>query len=1209
MDGAMGSLIQEYRLQEKDYRGVRFSNFPYELKGNLDILSLTRPDIIREIHDKYLEAGSDIIETNTFSANRISQGDYHTEDFIYDMNYAAACIAREAADAYTAKDPGKPRFVAGALGPTNKTASLSPDVNNPAFRAISFDELRRAYSEQVSGLIEGGVDLLVIETVFDTLNAKAAIYAIESLFKATGKRLPLIISGTITDASGRTLSGQTVEAFLYSVSHADVLAVGLNCSLGAKEMRPFIEEISAKTHHYVSIYPNAGLPNQFGEYDQGPEEMASYIKDFLDRGFVNIVGGCCGTTPDHIRSLERLVMNAQRRIPPEKDHKLKLSGMDPLTSYKGSNFINIGERTNVSGSRKFDRLIREGRYEEALSVARDQVEGGAQIIDVNMDDAMLDSEKEMRTFLNLIMSDPDIARLPVMIDSSKWTVLEAGLQCLQGRSIVNSISLKEGEQVFREQAEKIRNYGAAVVVMAFDEKGQAVSFERKTAICHRAYKILTEDIHFPPEDIIFDPNVLTIATGIDEHNNYAVDFIRTTRWIKENLPYVKVSGGISNLSFSFRGNDTIREAMHSVFLYHAIDAGLDMGIVNPGMLQVYDEIPRDLLELVEDAILNRRADATERLIIYAGKVRSAKDKTAREEDWRKLPVEERLRYSLLKGITDYIEQDVLEAKQHYSTALEIIEKPLMDGMNIVGDLFGSGKMFLPQVVKSARVMKKAVAVLQPFIEEEKESAGTSTGAGKILLATVKGDVHDIGKNIVAVVLGCNNYHIMDLGVLVPAEKIIQTAIDEKADIIGLSGLITPSLEEMVHVASEMERRGLKIPLLIGGATTSKIHTAIKIQPAYSQPVVHVKDASRSVPVVSSLLSAKNNPGFVKSIRKEYQDLRDHYSSARSRTEYLTLEAARLNRLKIRWDKSVIHKPSFTGIKVINDFPAEQIRDYISWIFFFLVWQLKGKWPDILDDPRQGEEARKLYSDAQEMLDRIIAGKMLTANAVLGFFPANAVGDDIELYKDENRQEVIARFINLRSQARTGDGAPNLCLADFIAPKESGIADYLGTFAVTAGIGMNEPVRKFEEEHDDYSIIMLKALADRLAEAFTELLHEKVRKEFWGYAKDESLSLDDMIMERYRGIRPAFGYPACPDHSEKQILFGLMDVEKHTGIHLTENFAMYPAASVSGLIMAHPEARYFYVGRIAEDQVIDYARRKGADRKMVEKWLASNLNYR
>jgi 5-methyltetrahydrofolate--homocysteine methyltransferase len=1209
MDGAMGTLIQEYKLQEKDFRGSRFGDFQFELKGNNDILSLTRPDIIREIHYKYLDAGADIIETNTFNANRISQADYHTEDIVYEINYAAARIAREVADIFTEKDPGKPRFVAGALGPTNKAASLSPDVNNPAFRSVSFDDLKLTYAEQARGLVDGGVDLLILETVFDTLNAKAAVYGIEDMLKIAGKKIPILISGTITDASGRTLSGQTVEAFLFSVSHVDVIAVGLNCSLGAKEMTPYLEEISSKSHHFVSVYPNAGLPNQFGEYDQGPEEMASYIKEFIDRGFVNIIGGCCGTTPAHIRQLSGLVKNAPRRVPPEKERKLRLSGLEPLTSFEGSNFINIGERTNVSGSRKFARLIREGKYEEALSVARDQVEGGAQIIDINMDDALLDSEKEMQTFLNLIMSEPDIARLPIMIDSSRWSVLEAGLKCLQGRSIVNSISLKEGEQVFREQAEKIKRYGAAVVVMAFDEKGQATNFEKKTAICHRAYKILTEEIGFPPEEIIFDPNILTIATGMDEHNNYAVDFIRATRWIKENLPYAKVSGGISNLSFSFRGNDTIREAMHSAFLYHAIDAGLDMGIVNPGMLQVYDEIPRDLLELAEDVILNRRADATERLIIYAEKIRSGTGRITREESWRDLPVDERLRHSLLKGITEHIEEDVLEARKHYSSALEIIEKPLMDGMNIVGDLFGSGKMFLPQVVKSARVMKKAVAILQPFIEEEKGSAGTITNVGKILLATVKGDVHDIGKNIVGVVLGCNNYEVMDLGVMVPADRIIQTAIDEKVDIIGLSGLITPSLEEMVHVASETERRGLKIPLLIGGATTSKIHTAIRIQPVYSQPVVHVKDASRSVPVVASLLSVKNNPDFVKMIRKEYQDLRDHYGGARSRTEYTSLEAARLNHLKIRWDQSMICKPSFTGVKVFNNFPISQIRDYISWIFFFLVWQLKGKWPDILDDPRQGEEARRLFSDAQEMLDLIISRNMLKANAVVGFFPANSAGDDIELYKDEQRKEVIARFINLRNQTLKNDGSPNLSLADFIAPRESGIKDYIGAFAATAGIGIESPLKEFEDAKDDYSIIMLKALADRLAEAFTELLHEKVRKEYWGYAKNENLNLDDLIMERYQGIRPAFGYPACPDHSEKLTLFRLLDVEKNTGISLTENFAMYPAASVSGLFMAHAETKYFHVGRIAEDQVTDYARRKDINRKTIEKWLASNLNYR
>lgn len=1209
LDGAMGSMIQEYRLSESDFRGERFRNFPYDLNGNLDILSITRPDIISKIHERYLEAGADIIETNTFSANRISQGDYHFEEYVYEMNVSAAKLARDAVEKFKLSDPSRPRFVAGSMGPTNKTASISPDVNNPGFRAINFDELVEAYSEQAGGLIDGGVDLLTVETIFDTLNAKAALYAIEQVASGKNIKIPLIVSVTVTDASGRTLSGQTLQAFLYSVAHADILAIGINCSLGAKEMRPFLEELSRKTNHYVSVYPNAGLPNQFGEYDQGPEEMGIYMQDFLDHGFVNIIGGCCGTTPLHISRLAEMAKNAKVRIPPQLPGELRLSGLEPLTIFKGSNFINIGERTNVSGSKKFARLIREGKYEEALSVARDQVEGGAQIIDVNMDDAMLDAEKEMVTFLNLMMSDPDIARLPVMLDSSKWSVIEAGLKCLQGRAIVNSISLKEGEDVFREHASKIRSYGAAAIIMAFDEQGQAASVERKTEICKRAYEILTRDIGFPPEDIIFDPNILAIATGIEEHNNYAVDFINATKWIKDNLPFAKVSGGISNLSFSFRGNEPVREAMHSAFLYHAIKAGMDMGIVNPGMLQVYDEIPPDLLERVEDVILNRKPDATERLVEYAEQVKTISVKQKVIEDWRNLTVQKRLSHALVKGLTDFIEEDVLEARKYYASALEIIEGPLMEGMNIVGDLFGSGKMFLPQVVKSARVMKKAVAVLQPFIEEERNVSGSRKSAGKILMATVKGDVHDIGKNIVGVVLGCNNYEIIDLGVLVPAEKIILTAIDNQADIIGLSGLITPSLEEMVHVAREMERNGLRIPLLIGGATTSRIHTAVKIEPNYSSPVIHVKDASRSVSVVSQLLSPDHHDTFVRQIREDYSELRQKYESTKSQIGYLTIEEARKNRFDCDWKRAPICKPSFLGSKVFLNFPIDEIRDYISWIFFFIAWQLKGKWPDILEDPKQGEEARKLYEDAQNMLEIIAREKWLTANAVIGFYPANSTGDDIEVYTDESRSEVLTRFINLRNQVQKDDEQSNLCLSDFIAPKESGIADYIGAFAATAGINIEERIKKFEQNHDDYSSIMIKALADRLAEAFTELLHEKVRKEYWGYVPQESLPLDDLILEKYQGIRPAFGYPACPDHSEKETLFNLLNVKKNTGIGLTENFSMYPAASVSGLFFAHPDAKYFYIGKISADQAEDYAKRKGTDLRTIEKWLASNLNYK
>ena len=1208
LDGAMGTMIQTYKLNEEDFRGERFKDFQHELKGNNDLLSITKPEIIKEIHNAFLDAGADIIETNTFNANRISQADYHLEDYVSELNISSARLASKIAAEYTENNPDKPRFVAGSIGPTNKTASMSPDVNDPGFRAVSFEDLFETYFEQIEALYKGGVDIFLIETIFDTLNAKAAIFAIEKLNEKENVSVPVMISGTITDASGRTLSGQNLEAFINSVSHIEVLSLGLNCSLGAKELRPYLQELSEKSPSYVSAHPNAGLPNQFGEYDESPEEMGIQIAEFINSGYVNIVGGCCGTTPEHIRQFAGYANNVSGRKPPAKEPKLRLSGLEPLTLFEGSNFINIGERTNVAGSKKFARLIRENKYEEALNIARNQVEGGAQIIDVCMDDAMLDAEKEMVTFLNLVMAEPDIARVPVMIDSSKWSVIEAGLKCVQGKAVVNSISLKEGEEAFLEQAEKIKKYGAAAVVMAFDEKGQADTFERRIEVCERAYNLLVERIEFPPEDIIFDPNVLAIATGIEEHNNYAIDFIETVKWIKKNLPLAHVSGGISNLSFSFRGNNPVREAMHSVFLFHAIKAGLDMGIVNPNLLQVYDEIPPDLLDLTEDVVLNRKPDATEKLIEFAENIKSDKKEIEKKDQWREGTVEERLSHALIKGIPDYIEKDVLEAHEKIGQALKVIEGPLMDGMNIVGDLFGEGKMFLPQVVKSARVMKKAVAVLLPYVEEEKDEAGETEAAGKVLLATVKGDVHDIGKNIVGVVLGCNNYEIIDLGVMVPTEKILQAAKEKQVDIIGLSGLITPSLEEMVNIAAEMQKQDFHQPLLIGGATTSKIHTAVKIEPAYSNGVIHVKDASRSVGVVSNLLNKKSKKEYLSSIRSDYDNLRENYSGASSKVKYIGLEEARNNALKLDWNKSPIYKPSFTGIKVFDDYSIKEISEYISWVFFFVVWQLRGKFPDILKDPKQGEEARKLYADAKEMLDKIINEKWLEARAVIGFFPANSVGDDIEIYSDENRENVIHRFINLRNQTEKKDNTPNYCLSDFIAPKESGRIDYLGAFATTAGIGIEKKIKEFEDDHDDYNSIMLKALADRLAEAFTELIHEKVRKEYWGYAPDENLGLEDLLLENYQGIRPAHGYPACPDHSEKETLFKLLKAEENTGINLTESFSMYPAASVSGLMFAHHQSKYFFVGKIGKDQAEDYAKRKNTDIVTIEKWLASNLNY-
>jgi 5-methyltetrahydrofolate--homocysteine methyltransferase len=1209
LDGAMGTMIQRFKLAEADFRGECFKDFPYNLKGNNDLLSITKPDVIRDIHEQYLEAGADIIETNTLNANRVSLADYHMEDLAYGLNLASAKLARNAVDKYNVLTPGKPRFVAGAMGPTNKTASLSPDVNDPGYRAVTFDDLVAVYSEQAKGLIDGGADLLLIETIFDTLNAKAALFAIEELLKVTKHRLPVMVSVTITDASGRTLTGQTVEAFLNSTSHIDLLSIGLNCALGAKDMRPHIEEVSKKTSFYVSAYPNAGLPNQFGQYDESPEEMTKYISDFASHGFVNIVGGCCGTTPEHIRSFFEAVKNIKPRKKPGPDHTTRLSGLEALTITKESNFINIGERTNVSGSKKFAKLIREGKYEEALVIARQQVENGAQVIDVNMDDAMLDAEACMVKFLHLVMAEPDIARVPVMIDSSKWSVIEAGLKCLQGKAIVNSISLKEGEEKFISQAERIKQYGAAVVVMAFDEKGQADTFQRRIKICERTYRILVDKVHLPPQDIIFDPNVLAIATGIEEHNNYAVDFINTVKWIKANLPYAKISGGISNLSFSFRGIDAVREAIHSVFLYHAVKAGLDMGIVNAGMLQVYDEIPKDLLERVEDVVLNRRPDATERLIEFAEKIKSEGQKIEVIDEWRNQQLEERLKHALVKGITDYIEDDIHEALLKYPRALDIIEKPLMNGMDAVGDLFGSGKMFLPQVVKSARVMKKAVAILMPVIERQKDGSTGSSSSGKILLATVKGDVHDIGKNIVGVVLACNNYEVIDLGVMVPCEKILEEARKQNVDIIGLSGLITPSLEEMAHVAGEMERQGFDIPLLIGGATTSRVHTAVKIDTTYSHPVIHVKDASKSVPVVGNLLSKSLKKDFIKQIKKEYEELRQSYSGSKAKQNYISLAEARKNKLIIDWHKCPVVKPNFTGIKVFSDYPISEIRKYISWIFFFIVWQIKGKFPEILNDPVKGEEARKLYADANKMLDLIEKEKWLTAKGVFGIFPANSVADDIEVYADESRSKILAVFRTLRNQTQKENGEPNLCLADFIAPKESGIIDYLGAFAVTGGFGMEERVKNFKKNLDDYNVIMLEALSDRLAEAFTELLHEKIRQEYWGYASDERLSINDLILEKYTGIRPAHGYPACPDHSEKNTLFKLLDATKNAGISLTESYSMYPASSVSGLIFAHSKSGYFFVDKISRDQVEDYAVRKGVSAETIEKWLASNLNYK
>ena len=1210
LDGAMGTMVQRYKLKEEDYRGERFRDFPYLLKGNNDILVLTQPQIIREIHEKYLEAGADIIETDTFNGTSISQADYHTGELAYEINFSAARLAREAVENYSASGPGKPRWVAGSMGPTNKTASLSPDVQNPAYRAVSFDQLYEAYREQARGLLDGGVHLLIVETIFDTLNAKAALIAVFDEIEARGLagNFPVIASGTITDLSGRTLSGQTLEAFLYSISHFDLFAIGLNCALGAKELRPYLQELAEKAPFPVIAYPNAGLPNQFGEYDQPPQEMAAYIKDFLDNGFVNLVGGCCGTTPEYIACFAGLAARARPRAVPQRKHELHLSGLEPLAVFEGSNFINIGERTNVSGSRKFARLIRDENYEEAMSVARQQVESGAQVIDISMDEAMLDAEKSMVGFLNMIASDPDISRVPVMIDSSRWSVLQSGLKCMQGKCIVNSISLKEGETAFLEHARYIRKFGAAAVVMGFDEEGQATSLERRIGIAKRAYDLLLNKAGFRPEDIIFDPNILTVATGIEEHNNYAVDFLNATRWIKENLPYARVSGGVSNLSFSFRGNDTLREAMHSAFLFHAIQAGLDMGIVNAGQLPVYDEIDKVLLKLVEDVILNRRKDGTERLLAYADNIKESPEREKKIQEWRTLPATERLQYALIKGITEFIDLDLEEALPLYDQTLKVIEGPLMDGMNIVGDLFGAGKMFLPQVVKSARVMKKAVAYLTPRMEAEKKAGSAAAKPnGKIVMATVKGDVHDIGKNIVGVILACNNYEVIDLGVMVPSDRIIAAAIEHKADIIGLSGLITPSLEEMIHVAREMKREKLTIPLLLGGATTSEIHTAVKVETEYPYGVIHVKDASKAVGVMANLLSDENRSGFLEGIKGKYAGMRSKFDK-KAEHEYVSLSEARRNKLKIDWKTATIPKPQMLGTKVFYDYPLDELVPYIDWTFFFHAWKIGGKYPVIFQDPVKGLEARKLFDDGQRLLADILKKKMLIARGVIGLYPCNSIGDDIEIYADEQRSKVLTVFRFLRNQQKKEDKAPNLCLADFVAPKDSGLIDYMGGFAVTAGLGVEEWASMFEQDLDDYNAIMVKILADRLAEAFAENMHHRIRKEFWAYVKDENLDVPSMIREEYQGIRPAPGYPACPEHSEKRELFDLLSAETKVDIKLTENFAMYPAASVSGFYFSHPLSQYFNLGKLSRDQVADYARRKGLTIEKAEKLLNTNLNY-
>jgi 5-methyltetrahydrofolate--homocysteine methyltransferase len=1207
LDGAMGTMVQQFKLQENDYRGTLFANHSTFLKNNNDVLCLTRPDIIGQIHRQYLEAGADIIETNTFNATSISQQDFGLEQYVPELNRVAARLAKDAVEQVMAKDPTRKRYVAGAIGPLNRTLSISRDVNDPGKREVTWEQVKNAYQEQVAALVDGGVDLLLVETTFDTLNLKAALFAIEEHFQGLGYRLPVMASGTITDASGRTLTGQTTEAFWISISHAPLLSIGLNCALGPKELRPYIEELARIAPIYVSCYPNAGLPDPLSPtgFPETPETLAPQLQEWAELGWLNIVGGCCGTTPAHIAALAKVVKDLPPRKLPVFPRTTEFSGLEP---YKlGLGFTVIGERTNITGSPKFSKLILAGDFDGALAVARQQVEGGANLIDVNMDEGMIDSEAAMVKFLNLIAAEPDISRVPIMIDSSRWSVLEAGLRCVQGKGIVNSISLKEGEEKFKSHAQLVRRYGAAAVVMAFDERGQADNLARRKEICARAYRILTEEVGFPPEDIVFDPNILTVATGMEEHNNYAVDFIAAVRWIKEALPFARVSGGVSNISFSFRGNNVVREAMHAAFLYHAINAGLDMGIVNAGQLAVYEEIPKDLLELVEDVLLNRRSDATERLVDFAEKVKSSAKIQVKDEAWRAAPVEERLSHALVKGIVDFIEQDTEEARIKYGRPLAVIEGPLMSGMSIVGDLFGAGKMFLPQVVKSARVMKKSVAFLTPFMEAERASQVNPRAQGKVLMATVKGDVHDIGKNIVGVVLACNNYEVIDLGVMVPAEKILEAAKAESVDVIGLSGLITPSLDEMVHMAQEMERLDSKLPLLIGGATTSRAHTAVKIAPHYSGPTVHVLDASRAVGVVSALISDDQKPEFVGKNSRDQQRLREDYASRNADKKLISIGEARQRRTPIDWATTRIDAPEFLGRRVIWTQSLDELVGYIDWSPFFHTWELRGRYPKIFEDPEVGEQARQLFEDAQKLLQDIVQGKLFTARGVYGFWPANSVGDDIELYTDESRAEVLTTFHMLRQQMAKPADQYNHSLADYIAPRDSGRADYLGAFAVTAGHGADELAKQFAVDHDDYNSIMAKALADRLAEAFAECLHERVRSE-WGYGKQEHLSKEDLLREVYRGIRPAAGYPACPDHTEKQILFDLLAAEESAKIQLTESFAMWPGASVSGLYFGHPDAKYFGVGKIDKDQVLDYHQRKEMPLEEVERWLGPYLAY-
>ena len=1195
LDGAMGTMIQKYSLSEKDFRGERFINHNCDLKGNNDLLSITQPQIIKKIHEEFLEAGADIIETNTFSSNKIAQDDYSLGTIIYDLNYMSAKIAKEAAKKFSTNL--KPRFVAGAIGPTNRTASISPDVEDPSFRSITFDQLRISYKEQILALIDGGIDLILIETVFDTLNCKAALYAAEEAFELLKIRLPIMVSGTITDESGRTLSGQTTEAFLNSISHIPLLSVGFNCALGAKAMIPYIKELSDKAPFFVSAYPNAGLPNEMGEYDEGPSQMASYLDDFLSRKIVNIIGGCCGTGPEHIKIFSKVAQAHNPRLVPSIKDEMRLSGLEPLTINNSLNFVNIGERTNVTGSLKFRKLIKENKFEDALQVALNQVEGGAQIIDINMDDGMIDGKESISKFLNLVASDPDISRVPIMIDSSKWEIIEEGLKHVQGKGIVNSISLKEGEEIFIKQAKKVMRYGAAVVVMAFDENGQAVNYEDKIRICKRAYEILTQKVGFPSQDIIFDPNILTVATGIEEHNNYAVDFFKATKWIKENLPNAKVSGGVSNVSFSFRGNNIIREAMHSAFLFHAIKNGLDMGIVNAGMIEVYEEIPKNILKAVEDVLLNKDSNATERLLSVAEKV-SGKSKERKEDlEWRKRNTNERLSYSLVKGVISYLEEDVEEARKKFKKPIEVIEGPLMDGMNIVGDLFGSGKMFLPQVVKSARVMKKAVSILTPYIEKSK---GKKSTAGKVLLATVKGDVHDIGKNIVSVVLGCNNYEIIDLGVMVPCDKILDEAVKNKVDVIGLSGLITPSLDEMVYVAKEMQNRNMKIPLVIGGATTSKVHTAVKINHHYESPVIHILDASKSVGVISSLFS-KEKVEFCNELDSDYQKIKKNYLERKNQKKFISLDEARANKLKTNWKEYNIPVPNFTGVKVFK-IKIEDIINYIDWTPFFYTWEMKQKYPQIFEDEKYGVQAQKLFNDANEMLKKIIDNDWLELKSVIGIWSACSDGDDILLKNSDNSH--LETFCMLRQQ--TLKAKNNLSLSDYIAPKESGKNDYVGAFVCSADLYKGTPLVNFELDQDDYSTIMFKSISDRLAEALTEYMHEKVRKELWAYSSDENYSNSDLIDEVYTGIRPAPGYTACPDHTEKLKIFKILDAKKNIGASLTESMAMSPSSTVSGYYFSHPNSKYFPVGKIQDDQIEDYAKRKKMTIKEVRKWLLSNI---